>query len=177
MQREQFEHILRAAGDVLQEQEVIVVGSQAILGSIADPPPAAARSIEVDILPIEDADQSKADQVDGAIGEASWFQETHGVYAQGVGLETARLPDGWRDRLVPFCNENTNGVTGLCLEPHDLVVCKLLAGRTKDLDFSKELLSAQLVKRAVLEERLGEVPNLTAQERATVLGFLERIAR
>jgi len=177
MQREQFEHILRAAGDVLQEQVLIVIGSQAILGSVADPPPAAARSIEVDILPIGDADESKADRVDGAIGEASRFQERHGVYAQGVGLGTARLPDGWRDRLVPFCNENTNGVTGLCLEPHDLVVSKLLAGRTKDLDFSKELLSAQIVRRQVLEERLGKVPNLTAQEHATVLGFLKRVAR
>jgi hypothetical protein len=177
MQREQFEHILRAAGDVLQEKELIVIGSQAILGSIAEPPPAAARSIEVDILPIDDTDESKADRVDGAIGEASWFQETHGVYAQGVGLGTARLPDGWRDRLVPICNENTNGVTGLCLEPHDLVVSKLLAGRTKDLDFSKELLSAQIVQRALVEVRLEKVANLTAQERATVHGFLDRFAR
>jgi hypothetical protein len=30
--REQFEHVIRAAGDVLKEDAVIIVGSQAILG-------------------------------------------------------------------------------------------------------------------------------------------------
>lgn len=36
------------------------------------------------------------------IGEASPFHDEFGVYGQGVTLETATLPDGWRDRLVPF---------------------------------------------------------------------------
>jgi hypothetical protein len=35
-------------------------------------------------------------------------------------VETAVLPDGWRDRLVPIRNQNTGGGTGLCLEIHDL---------------------------------------------------------
>jgi hypothetical protein len=48
-------------------------------------------------------------------------------------METARLPEGWRDRLVPIRNANTGGGTGLCLEIHDLVVSKLMAAREKDL--------------------------------------------
>ena len=54
------------------------------------------------------------------------FQETHGVYAQGVGQRTARLPAGWQDRLIPILNENTAGVEGWCLEPHDLCISKLM---------------------------------------------------
>jgi hypothetical protein len=40
MKREELEHIIRAAGDVLQEHEVIIVGSQAILGASYEGPDA-----------------------------------------------------------------------------------------------------------------------------------------
>jgi len=35
------------------------------------------------------------------------FHETFGYYAQGVAEETARLPQGWKDRLAAVQNENT----------------------------------------------------------------------
>src|SRR5689334_23972622 len=133
MRRDQLEHLIRASGRVLGADEVIVIGSQAILASVwSGLPTEAIRSMEADILPIDDPDETKADLIDGLLGEASMFQETHGIYAQGVGQHTARLPDGWRDRLVPLRNENTGGVTGWCLDPYDLCVSKLLAGRPKD---------------------------------------------
>ena len=40
----------------------------------------------------QDADGSKADLIDGSIGEASLFQETFGFYAHGVSVTTALLP-------------------------------------------------------------------------------------
>jgi len=122
MRRDQLEHLIRAAGQVLDADTVIVIGSQAFLASVpAGLPPEAVRSIEADILPIDDPDETKADLIDGLLGEASTFQETHGIYAQGVGQRTARLPEGWQDRLVALRNENTGGVTGKCLEPHDVL--------------------------------------------------------
>src|SRR2546423_11142619 len=42
--------------------------------------------------------------------------QTFGYYAHGVGAETAILPAGWRERLVPVQNANTGGGSGLCLE-------------------------------------------------------------
>ena len=53
MNHEQFDHVLRAAGAVIGEDTVIVIGSQAILASVDRPPPAAARSIAVDVLPVD----------------------------------------------------------------------------------------------------------------------------
>src|SRR4051794_21054519 len=44
-------------------------------------------------------------------------------------------PEGWRNRLVEIRNENTRGAKGLCLEIHDLLIAKLIAGREKDLAF------------------------------------------
>lgn len=122
MRRDQLEHVIRASGGILGEDELIVIGSQAILASVSEGlPEVVTRSIEVDILPLDDPDETKATLVEGSIGAGSLFQQSFGIYAQGVGQRTARLPAGWRQRLVPLGNENTRGVTALCLEPHDLL--------------------------------------------------------
>lgn len=156
MRRADFDHVIRAAGAVLGEDTIIVIGSQSLLASVDDPPPTALRSIEVDVLPV-DGDEAKADLVDGSIGEASMFQEAFGVYAQGVGPTTAVLADGWRERLVPYTTDATGGVTALCLEPTDLLVAKLVAGRPKDLEFTSEVLRAGMVDPDELHDRLGRL--------------------
>lgn len=166
--REQFEHLIRAAGGVLNENEMIIVGSQAILGSYAEGLPAEAMiSREVDVLPLDD-DESKADVIDGTLGEGSIFSETFGVFADGVSLSTSRLPDGWRNRLVRFQTENTNGVAAWCLEPHDLLIAKYLANRAKDRSFCRAIVGAGLVLRHFLEGRLADT-DCTTDERSRVL--------
>ncbi|HEX5036191.1 MAG TPA: DUF6036 family nucleotidyltransferase [bacterium] len=168
MKREQFEHTIRAAGAILGVNEVLVIGSQAIHASYDGVIPEAQRSIETDISALEDPDGSKADLIDGSIGELSQFQETFGYYAQGVTPKTAVLPDGWRKRLVPFLTKATKGVTALCLEPHDLWISKAIAGRPKDLDFCKALLKRGVVKPKALRERLDKVKALAPQLRDAV---------
>jgi hypothetical protein len=73
--------------------------------------------------------------IDGTIGELSPFHNTYSYYAQGVSETTARLPQGWKDRLIVIQNANTRQARGLCLEVHDLLAAKALAGREKDIDF------------------------------------------
>ena len=160
MKREQFEHTVRAAGSILGVDKVLVIGSQAIHASYDGIIPEAHKSIETDISALEDDDGSKADLIDGSIGELSQFQETFGYYAQGVTPKTAKLPDGWRKRLVPFLTKATNGITALCLEPHDLWISKAIAGRPKDIEFCKALLKRKLVNVKTLEDRLKKVRNL-----------------
>jgi hypothetical protein len=111
-------------------------------------------SIEVDVFSLHSA--ADTDLIDGSIGEGSPFHQTFGYYAHGVGADTAVLPQGWRERLVPVRNENTGGGTGLCLEVHDLAVSKLVAGRQKDLDFVAALLRHRLVDLNTTLERLAE---------------------
>lgn len=178
MRRDQLEHIVRAAGAILDEPEIIVIGSQSILGSVAEArlPPAATRSVEADIVPLDDEDERKSTLVDGTIGELSPFHETFGVYAHGVGEGTARLPRGWRSRLVPLSNENTRGVTGWCLEPHDLVVAKLLAGRPHDLKFCGALLGAAIVDLKTVQSRLSD-SELDSKERTAVDRRLMSVTR
>lgn len=72
----QLEHAIRTACQIIQHTEVIVVGSQAILGTYAEDelPAAATMSVEVDILPIADSNEETArlaDLIEGVAGEFS----------------------------------------------------------------------------------------------------------
>jgi hypothetical protein len=160
MTRDQLEHLLRAASRIAGERDVIVIGSQAILGSFdeSDLPDEAIGSIEADVCFRDDPVVALADLVDGAIGELSAFHQSFGVYAQGVSTSTAILPPGWESRLVVFESPGTEPGRGLCLEPHDLVAAKLAAGREKDFEFARALMSERLVDRATLIRRIADLP-------------------
>ena len=154
MTRSELEHLIRAAGAIAEDSEIIVIGSQSILGQFPDAPRALLTSAEADVYPRHHPE--RADLIDGSIGEGSTFHETFGYYAQGVGEETATLPKGWKTRLVRISNANTAGTSGLCLEVHDLAVSKYVAGREKDLDFTRELARHGMTDEKVLLARVAE---------------------
>jgi hypothetical protein len=109
MRRDQLEHAIRTACQITGAHEVIVVGSQAILGTYDEDelPRAATMSVEIDVLPIADTDQETerlADLIEGVAGEFSPFEQTHGFSIDGVDMTTPALPAGWRDRLVRVQN-------------------------------------------------------------------------
>jgi hypothetical protein len=172
--RAAFDHAVRAAGAVLGEHEVLVIGSQALHASLPELPVEAERSVEADVAAMLDPDDRKADLIDGSIGEASMFHETFGYYAQGVSRSTATLAEGWQDRLVRYENPATNGVVAWCLEIHDLWLSKALAMRPKDIEFCAALLERELVDVGTLRSRLDEVDDITPGRRSGVLAMLER---
>jgi len=174
MKRAEFDHAIRAAGSILGETEILVIGSQAIHGSISgDLPAEAERSVEVDIVAFDDANARKADLIDGSIGEASTFHETFGYYAEGVSETTAVLPEGWRDRLVRYESPMTNGVVAWCLDLHDLWLAKAIAGRPKDYEFCRALVNSGLVNKNTLTTRLGSVPDLADPVHAAVATLID----
>ena len=170
MQRSDLEHIIRASGDVAQDDEIVIIGSQSILGQFPDAPMRLLVSMEADVYPNHNPEL--ADRVDGAIGEGSSFHELHGYYAQGVGPETAVLPIGWKDRVVIVKNENTNGIAGLCLEVHDLAISKFVAGRYKDLEFIQELIRQEMIRKNIVLTRLDET-DLQEAERSRIRSKIE----
>ncbi len=158
MKRADFDHAVRAAGAVLGENEILVIGSQALHASSPEPlPPEAERSVEADVVALDDPDSTKADLIDGSIGEASMFHQSFGYYAQGVSEATAVLADGWRDRLVRYESPMTNGVVAWCLEVHDLWLSKAVAFRPKDIEFCAAVAGRGLVDRSVLDARLDDL--------------------
>jgi hypothetical protein len=166
MRRGDFEHVIAAAANVVGVDEFVVIGSQAILGPRPDAPDALLRSLEVDIYPA--AAPAKADLIDGALGDGSPFHRSFGYYAHGVGPETAKAPAGWPERLIrveipPRAGSSRNPVA-LCLEPHDLVLAKCVAGRERDWEFARDALAAGLVDAETLLGRAGDLP-ISAGER------------
>jgi hypothetical protein len=185
MRREQLEHGIRSACQILERHEVIVIGSQAILGTFEEArlPPEATMSLEVDILPIsdnEDETAAMAELLAASAGEFSTFEETHGFSIDGVDLGTAILPDGWRERLTAVQNDNTappSGTpqfTGWCLEPHDLCAAKLCALRQKDINFVSALIEAGLVDRKTIAQRLKTIPENHKTKATLALEWIER---
>ena len=72
MTREQLEHLLRASASILinsgsrsTTQELVVIGSQAILGQYPQAPGELLRSMEADLYPLREPEL--ADAIDGAI--------------------------------------------------------------------------------------------------------------
>lgn len=170
MNRQDLEHLIRAAGAIAESAELVVIGSQAILGTWPEPPAELLISQEADLYP-RDAPQ-KADLIDGSIGEMSPFHEQFGYYAHGVGPETAILPAGWQNRLVALSNPNTGGVTGFCLHPVDIAVSKLAAGRARDLSFVRGLLEHGLVSEKDIRAALPGLDAAAAERVSSGLAAL-----
>src|SRR6516225_1294556 len=78
MTRQQLEHIIRAAAANADVRDVVIVGSQAILGAFPDAPAELLESMEADVFPKDDPQRSNV--IDGAMGEMSLFHATFGYY-------------------------------------------------------------------------------------------------
>jgi hypothetical protein len=171
-----FDHVIAAAASVSGEDEIVVIGSQALLGTVEDPPATMLRSLEADVYPR--AAPAKAEEIDGALGDGSQFQTTFGYYAHGVGPETAKAPAGWEERLVrievPRRPGDDGSVVALCLEVHDLVLAKCAAGRERDWDFATDALRAGIVEIERLRGAVEELP-LDRERREHVRAMLDGI--
>ena len=126
---------------------------------------------------LNDENGRKADLVDGAIGEMSLFHRVNAYYAQGVEISTALLPDGWRERVVPFDARSAEPAQAVCLERHDLVISKLAAMREKDRLFAIALIDAGLVELTILLERADELTAADPLARRSVKQWLEFMTR
>lgn len=169
MKKPQVDHILRAAGEITGEKQFIIIGSQSLHGKCPDLPDEIVSSYEVDLIAKGNLDRTEWLNV---IGQDSPFHQTHGYYADPVDESTATLPRGWKGRLVNLPEGDTNGVRGLCLDPHDLAIAKYVAHREKDIVFTRELVARGIVKKKQLLELLDKTP-IDEAERARVKSYIE----
>lgn len=182
MKRSELAHVLRAASVITSTTDILIVGSQSILGSYDedDLPDEAVGSIEADVAFLGDDAADKALAVDGAIGEDSGFHQMYGYYGQGVEVDgLIALPEGWRERIVRWQSLSSQPGRALCLEPHDLAISKLVAHREKDLDFVYALIAAGLLDPDILLERIAVTdvaPPLARRVESWVRAMADRFA-
>jgi len=171
VKRVDLEEAIRHATRVTRQRELLIIGSQAILGSFSENqlPELATISEEVDIAPvIDDEDHSLATIIDAELGEWSSFHEEHGFYVQGVNLTTAILPKGWESRTVLVAPDGPGGSLAQCLDPHDLCAAKLVRGDPKDKEFVNSLVEAGLIDPATLVRVCKKIPVGEARRGVTI---------
>jgi hypothetical protein len=177
--REQFVHVLQAAA-AIAEDELVIVGSQAVLASIDEPPDAMMRSIEIDVYPR--TEPGRAIELDRNIGEGSRFHEMYGYYAHGVGPETITAPAGWEQRLVRFevapIQRRDRNAVGWCLSLPDLMLAKLAARRPHDLTFVEAALRARVVSADELRRGIDLMPERVRDATSELLeGLAAKLSR
>jgi hypothetical protein len=155
MKKQELDHVLRAAGRITGEKQFIIIGSQSLHGKYPDLADDIVKSAEVDLLA---AKRPGRTEWLNSIGVYSRFHETFGYYADPVDEKTATLPKGWKGRLVNLPPGDTEGVKGLCLEPHDLAIAKYVAAREKDLVFTRELAARGILSEERLLSLLDQTP-------------------
>jgi hypothetical protein len=157
VRRRELQHIILEVGERFALTEVFVIGSSAILAVLPDPPEGVLTTTrDVDIILPNDEDERLADQISYVIGEASPFDIEYGYHAQGVSLKTPTYaPHGWQARTIDI---SVGKIVAHCMEPHDVVLSKLGAGREKDLEFARAAAVLGLIEQSVLLSRLRLVP-------------------
>ena len=179
MKRSEFEHAIRAAAFHAKD-DLVVIGSQAILASHPDPPESLVRSMELDVYPLNHPE--RFDAIDGAMGDGSPFHVTWDFYAQGVSRETLVAPAGWEDRLIrielPAMQPKEPNVVAWCISAEDLVLAKLAAGRPHDLEFAEDAIRERLVDVKQLRFGVELLPDThKAETRARLEGVVARVSR
>lgn len=114
--------------------------------------------MEADLAFLDDPDRTKADPVEGAIGEFADIHTNQGIYAEGIHVSTAVLPDGWRERLRTWPLQSSLPANPWFLEAHDLCAAKLMAGRDKDRIFVGALIASDMVAADTIAELLALMP-------------------
>lgn len=182
MRRSEFKEALRRAAEITGDRDIVVLGSQSVHGAFSEAvlPAPTMDSMELDCLAINDADGEKSWDLLGRAGDGSGFHQIYHIHLDGVDIGTSALPDGWTERLIPFpVEEGPDAVVGWCLEPHDLVMAKTIAGRDKDYAFVKAMVDACLVDPREAERRMRAldggcfVPTRQALDRARA--YLSRL--
>jgi hypothetical protein len=170
MKKQEVDHVLRAAGELTGEKQFIIIGSQSLHGKCPDLPDEILLSAEVDLIAKGHPEKTESLNF---IGVFSGFHDTHGYYADPVDESTATLPKGWKSRLIILPPGDTGGVSGLCLDPHDLAIAKYVARRDKDIVFTRALANRGIVKERLLLELLMKTP-IDEASRDRIRGFIEK---
>jgi hypothetical protein len=155
MKKHQLDHLLRAAGRITGEKQFVIIGSQSLHGKYPDLADELVASAEADLIAKGDTARTEWLNV---IGQGSPFHEEFGYYADPVEEADATLPKGWKGRLVNLPPGDTDGVRGLCLDPHDLAIAKYVARREKDLAFNRALVRRGLLEKKRLRELIDKTP-------------------
>ena len=148
-----LQHLARAAQVLADDRQIVVIGSASLLASFPElgaDGGLLATTFDGDLC-FRPFDEATGNILNEALCEAGAFHLRYGYYADIVRPEILDiLPAGWDVRLRPVPGlENA-----VALDPHDLAIAKLFAGRPKDLNLIRALLATGRLEAQRVTERL-----------------------
>ena len=175
---ESLDRAIRSVAALTNCNEIVVIGSQALLVGRDDIPRDLRFSREIDLYPIQDdADPEQSgetsEEINALFGEGSAFDQSFGFFIDGTDETTAELSPSWRPRAVRKSYDIENKVvTAIAPEPNDLVASKLVRGEPKDIKFATGCFKSGLIKFDTVKLRLSDI--LQGDELKIALLRLER---
>ena len=159
-----LDRAVRALGRHFDTDEVIVIGSQAILVHHAQAPVIMRTSGEIDAYPgnsrvweSQNPGQLASEEINALFGSGSRFHERFGFYIDGVDANTAKLPPDWKDRAdMRAVDDNGGTIRVIAPSIEDLIVSKLFRLDEKDRDFIRAWHALQPLDGALIRRRLAE---------------------
>lgn len=157
-------HLVREAASLAPGKHFIVFGSSSAFGtfpSLGDSVSTYEQTLDADLV-FESIDEETWILLQSALGKESSFFDTYGYYADINGPRAFDyFPADFRERLVPL-----PGVENVfALEPNDMAVAKLIAGREKDIRLLSILLAKGCLDETIISQRLW---NMEMDDKLTV---------
>ncbi len=170
MRIQALKHLATVALAICGHRRIIVFGSASLFGTFPDADERhelLRTSQDADFI-IDPFDERTGITLCDAIGSDAEFASQFGYHADIVRpFATENFPPGWEGRLVSL-----EGMANVfCLNPHDMAVAKLFAGRPKDI----ELLTELAVTGRLDLERVGELLCETPMVEAMIVKTHQRL--
>ncbi len=176
---ENVAHTVRVLAQEFGVDEVVIVGSQAllvhrsdVLGRLRDSPEIDAFVLRRDSESADPDGEEASHRINSLFGEGSAFHQTHGYFIDGVDASTATLPPDWRSRAIrrQVAIGEQRSATVVAPSIPDLVASKLARGEPKDVRFAALCMGSGLVKRRSIEQSIATAMN--PEQAATAIDLL-----
>lgn len=167
--------LLSEARKIIPDSPLIIFGSTSAFATWPDLPETVdtyLQTRDTDLI-LDPWNEETAMALQNAVGKLSAYDQEHGVYADIIKPAAfANFPADFRDRLVPL--EGCPNVWAL--DPHDMAVAKMWAGRPKDLRLLSILLATGRLDEAFVRKLLW---NMDMEERWIVKthAFLDEVVK
>jgi len=173
MTLDQVFKLLERARALTQHRDIVVIGSNSVLGLAEHTaiPPDMAMSVDLDSY-LKD-DPGRTGELAKELGEGSAFHEKEGFYLDPVNPKLPTLPDGWEGRLLPL---ERNGNCAWFIDPDDAAISKYARGEPRDQRWIRAGLAAGLISMPKVLARLSKTSFLDQAEEATARQRIEEDA-
>lgn len=173
MNRQQLEHIVRAASAISYSDVVTVFGRAAIHGEHPELPAELCESMVAEVETIGIPEYMAL--IDATLGQGSAFHRMFGYYAHGLFGVSRDLPEDWTWRTTLFATRAMGGAIVRCMEVHDVAAWVPARGREDDVAFVGAMLRHGLVTAALVKQRIG-MTRVSMGEKAVRERRVERAA-